>query len=193
MSFMDWLGFITGVICVYLIVKEKDHNWPIGILNSAILLYVFYKAGLFAQVGLQAFYVVECVYGWWMWTRRNEINEKVVVIEKANMKQIAILFIIGIIAVVGLTPYFASIGDPAPFWDSVIAIASLIAEYMLAVKLIESWNVYFAADIISIILLFSQGMYVTLATYICFTILTIMGFIEWRRTYLKRKGAVVNG
>ena len=69
MNLMDWIGFITGVICVWLIVREKDINWPIGLLNSVALLVVFGKQKLYAQGGLQAFYIVECAYGWWLWTR----------------------------------------------------------------------------------------------------------------------------
>src|ERR1700722_18769745 len=69
MNLMDWIGFITGVICVWLIVREKDINWPIGLLNSVALLVVFGKQKLYAQAGLQVFYILECGYGWWLWTR----------------------------------------------------------------------------------------------------------------------------
>jgi nicotinamide mononucleotide transporter len=49
MSVMDWIGFVTGVVCVFLILREKDINWPIGLLNSVALLVVFWTQKLYAQ------------------------------------------------------------------------------------------------------------------------------------------------
>ncbi len=61
MSWIEWIAFVINVICVYLIVREKDINWPIGVLGSLALVYVFWISKLYAQVGLQVFYVVECL------------------------------------------------------------------------------------------------------------------------------------
>src|SRR3954454_24572652 len=74
MSVMEWLAFFTGVICVYLYVIERDASWPIGVVNSAALLYVFWQSKLYAQTALQIFYIVECFYGWWVWTRRDRVT-----------------------------------------------------------------------------------------------------------------------
>lgn len=89
MGLLDWFGFITGIICVFLIVKENDWNWLIGIVNSVILLFVFLKGNLFAQVGLQALYVVEGFFGWYKWVQRDKATkEKVVKINKISLTNI---------------------------------------------------------------------------------------------------------
>jgi nicotinamide mononucleotide transporter len=182
MSVMDWIGFVTGVVCVFLIVREKDINWPIGILNSVALLAVFWTQRLYAQAGLQAFYVVECAYGWRMWTRRDQATgTKLIRIGRTKNQTLALLSIILAAGVLGLYPVFRATGDPAPFWDSVIAVMSLVAEYMLCLKFFESWGVYFAADLISLVVLALLGMWVTFGTYLCFTALCIMGIVEWRK------------
>ncbi|MDB5172964.1 MAG: nicotinamide mononucleotide transporter [Phycisphaerales bacterium] len=182
MSVMDWIGFVTGVVCVFLIVREKDINWPIGILNSVALLAVFWTQRLYAQAGLQAFYVVECAYGWRMWTRRDQATgTKLIRIGRTKNQTLALLSIILAAGILGLYPVFRATGDPAPFWDSVIAVMSLVAEYMLCLKFFESWGVYFAADLISLVVLALLGMWVTFGTYLCFTALCIMGIVEWRK------------
>ena len=181
MTVMDWIGFVTGVICVFLIVREKDINWPIGILNSIALLAVFWTQKLYAQAGLQVFYVIECAYGWWMWTRIDpETDRKLVRISRVEATAVAILAAIGAAGIAVLYPVFRRTGDPAPFWDGVITSMSLIAEYMLCLKFVESWGVYLVADLISLVVLALLGMWVTFGTYLCFVVLCIMGIVEWR-------------
>jgi nicotinamide mononucleotide transporter len=182
MSLVEWVAFVTNVICVYLIVREKDINWPIGVLGSLALLWVFWSSKLYAQVGLQFFYIIESLYGWWMWTRRDQNSgARLIRIGKTRMQMFAYLTLIGVVGVTVLYPIFRATQDPLPFWDSVIAVASLVAEYMLCIKLLESWKVYFVADVISLITLAFLGMWVTFGTYLVFTALCVMGIREWTK------------
>lgn len=197
MGVIDWIAFVTGAVCVLLIVFEKDINWPIGLLNSVALLVVFWAQKLYAQAGLQGFYVLECAYGWWMWTRRDQRGTKIVQIGKTPAQMTVWLTLIGIIGATALDLLFRRTGDPAPFWDSFITSASLIAEYMLCLKLIEAWLVYFFSDLIALGLFAylahaatsaadARSMQMTFATYLCFTFLCVWGLREWLRRHARR-------
>lgn len=182
MSTLEWVAFVTGFICVYLTVKEKDVNWPIGIVNCATLAYVFWTYGLFAQVGLQVIYVLECVYGWYRWTRRDpRTGEKILRIGRTRRELWWRLTLIGAAGTYVCYRMFVRTQDPAPFWDSLIAVASLIAEYLLCLKLVEGWVIYFVADLTALIVLAALGQWVTFATYLCFTALCPYGIYEWYR------------
>ena len=118
MTWMGWIAFVTNVVCVYLIVREKDINWPIGVLGSVALAWVFWDLKLYAQVGLQVFYVVECLYGWWKWTRRDESTGlKLVRIGKTKAQTALFLMVAGVIGMAVIYPLFRYTQDPAPFWD----------------------------------------------------------------------------
>jgi nicotinamide mononucleotide transporter len=188
MSLLDWFGLITGVICVYLIVKENDWNWLIGIANSVILLFVFLKGSLFAQVGLQALYIVEGFFGWYKWLQRDKVTkEKVVKINKITFKNIIACFVIEVVGVAVLYYVFKNTQDPAPFLDSLITVSSIVAELMLCWKLYESWLIYLLTDLISIGLLISQRMYITMGTYVALSVLCVMGLYQWYKS-LPKKG-----
>lgn len=183
MNWLDIFGLVTAIICVYLIVKENDWNWSIGIVNSAILLVVFMRENLYAQVGLQALYVVEGFFGWYKWIQKDKCTkEKVVKINKITFRQVVLAVILEIVGVAVLTYIFKNTADIAPFLDSLITVSSVVAELLLCWKLYESWLIYLLTDFISIALLFSQGMYLTMATYIALTALCVMGLKEWYKS-----------
>jgi nicotinamide mononucleotide transporter len=186
MSILEWIAFVTNVICVALIVFEADINWPIGVLGSAALLAVFWRTKLYAQVGLQFFYIIECLYGWWMWTRRDQnTGGKLIRIGKTRFHLAIALTAISVGATAGLCVIFRRTGDPAPLADSAITAASLAAEYMLCLKLYESWVVYLLADLASLVVFAFLAMWITFATYGVFTALCISGIIVWRQKMLR--------
>jgi nicotinamide mononucleotide transporter len=190
MELLDWFGFISGVICVYLVVKENDWNWSIGIINSAILFFVFLKGNLYAQVGLQALYVIEGFFGWYKWIQRDKVTkEKVVKINRISFKNVMLCIAIEIVGVLLLYYVFKNTQDAAPFLDSLITVSSIVAELMLCWKLYESWLVYLVTDFISIGLLMSQGMYITMGTYFAFSALCVMGLYQWYKSLPKREFA----
>lgn len=188
MSMLDLFGLVTAIACVFLIVKENDWNWIIGIVNSIALLFVFLRSDLYAQVGLQALYIIEGFFGWYKWLQRDKVTkEKLIKINKVSRVSIFIFSVIEVIGVIMLTYIFKRTQDPAPFLDSLITVSSIVAELMLCWKLFESWIVYLLTDFISIGLLFSQGIYLTMGTYIALTILCVIGIYEWRKS-LDKKG-----
>ena len=191
MGLLDWFGLITGVICVYLIVRENNWNWSIGIFNSVILFIVFLKGNLYAQVGLQALYVIEGFFGWYKWIERDKVTkEKVIKINKISFNNIILCLVIEVIGVAILYIIFKNTNDVSPFLDSLITVSSIVAELMLCWKLYESWLVYLLTDFISIGLLLSQGMYITMGTYLALSALCVMGLYQWYKSLPKKVEAV---
>ena len=66
-SWIELFGFVTGAACVALLVRQNIWNWPLGILNNVAFTLLFYRSGLYADVGLQGFYIAISAYGWWSW------------------------------------------------------------------------------------------------------------------------------
>src|SRR3954453_18777312 len=66
-TWAELLGFATGAVNVWLVVRQNILNWPVGIANVVLLGLVFLDGGLYADAGLQVVYVVLQLYGWWVW------------------------------------------------------------------------------------------------------------------------------
>src|SRR5438445_4192243 len=66
-NWTEILGFVTGAVCVWLLVKENIWTWPTGIANNIFYIFVFLESGLYADMGLQFVYIAISIYGWWNW------------------------------------------------------------------------------------------------------------------------------
>lgn len=183
MDITEVLGFITGAVSVWLTVKENVWNWPIGIANSAFYVIVFFHARLFADSSLNVLYVVLGFLGWYWWLRGGA-NRAALHVRRVARLSVAILVAIAILATAGMTVFLAGIHDSAPFLDALTTVLSLIAEYMLARKLLESWLVWITADVIYIGLYSYRSLYLTAILYAIFLTMCIAGLVGWRRTWM---------
>ncbi|MGH9944253.1 MAG: nicotinamide mononucleotide transporter family protein, partial [Pyrinomonadaceae bacterium] len=64
-SLTEALGFVTGAVCVYLVVRQNIYNFPVGIANNACFVVLFVQARLYGDAGLQVVYVFLGVHGWY--------------------------------------------------------------------------------------------------------------------------------
>jgi nicotinamide mononucleotide transporter len=178
---VEIIGFVSGALCVWLLVKQNIWNWPLGILNATMFIILFYQAGLYADMALQVMYIVLGFFGWYWWLKGGA-NHSELQVQRTSKKHGLLLLIIAIIATYGMYVYLVRINDSAPFLDALTTVMSLTAQYMLTRKLIENWAVWIAADIIYIGLYTSRGLYLTSVLYAVFLSLCIAGAIEWRKS-----------
>src|ERR1041384_4761155 len=66
-NWQELAGSLTGALCVWLLIKQNIWNWPVGIANNIFYIVIFYKSGLFADMGVQFVYIAVAIYGWWNW------------------------------------------------------------------------------------------------------------------------------
>src|SRR5436305_1726220 len=150
---LNWLevwGFITGAACVWLQVKENVWNWPLGIANNILYVIVFWRAGLFADTGLQMFFIVISIYGWWAWLRGGEQHTQLKA-SRVSMRHAAVISLsslAGTFAIAWLLKTQTT--STVPWGDSLTAALSLAATYMLSRKILENWAIWNVANTIYI-------------------------------------------
>lgn len=66
-NIIEIFGAVTGIAYVILEIKRNIWLWPLGIVTSAVYIYVFGREGFYANMGLQGYYLVISVYGWYIW------------------------------------------------------------------------------------------------------------------------------
>ncbi len=187
-SWAELLGFVTGLACVWLVVRQHIANWPVGIVNVLLLMVAFVAAGLYADASLQIVYVVLGFYGWWAWWRRGSDEPSAGLrVRTTSTLEWSWLLLGGLASTVGL--YFLlrdELGSTVPLADAVTTALSLVATYGQCRKLLENWWIWIAADVIYIPLYAYKHLYLTTVLYVVFLTLSVIGLISWTRDYRTR-------
>jgi nicotinamide mononucleotide transporter len=179
MSLGDILGFATGIACVWLTARANVWNFPAGILNSLILGVVFLQQRLFADAGLQVFFVVLALQGWLRWLRRRHAREDSPVFPTTLGEQGG-LMLTAAVATFALWQTLIWMRGAAPFVDALITALSLCAQWQLNRRQLASWAWWITVDLISIPLYWSRGLPLIAALYVVFLLICVKGWLHWR-------------
>jgi nicotinamide mononucleotide transporter len=68
-NYIEVFGAITGIIYVILEIRQSVWLWPVGIVTSAVYIWVFYSSRFYADGSLQVYYLIISVLGWYWWLK----------------------------------------------------------------------------------------------------------------------------
>ncbi len=184
---MDWLefvGLVSGLLCVWLLIRENIWTFPIGLVYAFVSVAVFIEQRLYADVLLSGYYVGMNAYGWWYWLyggNRSGTDDLVPAYTPGStMFQLIALSIVGIAAM----GWFFDTQTQAdlPYWDSATTILSFAAMWMTAQKLVENWIVWLVVDVIATGVYAIKGIELYALLYAIYLGMAVMGWRAWRHT-----------
>jgi nicotinamide mononucleotide transporter len=184
-SVSELLGFVTGAWCVWLTVRARILNFPVGIANDAFFLVLFLTARLYADSGLQVVYIVLGAIGWWQWLHGGR-DRTARQIGRTTAATWCWLVAAVIVSTAGLTVLLTATPDAAPFWDALTTALSLAAQWLLNLKKLENWFVWAAADVIYVPFYLAQRLDLTAVVYAVFLCMCAVGYLSWARAPLPR-------
>ena len=192
---LEILGTLSGLVCVWLLIKESVLTFPIGLLYAAITSVVVLEARLYADLVLNLYFVLMNAYGWYFWVRgavERQIEGKLLVasVPSNELGLAAVTIILGTLA----AGFFFSAYTAAAFayWDSLTTVASFVAMWMTARKYLESWALWFVIDVLQIALYGvkgfsgSPGLYFYSFLYIVYLFMAVLGWRSWSQNVLKQ-------
>lgn len=180
-NWLEIVGTIIGFIYLWQEVKASIWLWLTGIVMPAIYTVVFYKSGLYADFGIQIYYIVAAIYGFlfWKFGKKNQDGDQLRIVH-TTAKQAAVLCAItaGLFWPIYwiLTTYTDS---NVPFFDSTTTAMSIVALWMLAKKHVEQWVAWIIIDALSSRLYFYKGIYFTAVLYAVYTVVAVYGYKKW--------------
>lgn len=181
---LEWFGVFTGILCVWLAAKNNIYNWPIAIVSVVIYIFIFFESRLYADMGLQVYFLLTNFYGWYYWSKNKNNQEMSRPVSQINRQEI-LFSIFGIIAFTGIIGLILHKQTDAsfPFIDSFCTACSLIAQVFLARKVLQNWLIWIFVDIIYVGVYISKDLYATAIMYALYIYIATVGFLDWRKIY----------
>jgi nicotinamide mononucleotide transporter len=182
-NYIELLGALFGLLYIILSIKQNIWCWPIGLITSALYIYVFFVTKFYADMGLQVYYLVVSIYGWYFWmfggksTKKDDLKISTAGFRRLIYIIVASAVLFGIIAFILINFTDSEI----PYWDAFTTAGSFVATWMLARKIIEHWLIWIIVDSVSLGLYIYKGLYATVILFAVYTLLAVMGYIEWKK------------
>ncbi len=181
---LEWLGVVTGTLCVWLAAKNNIWNWPIAIVSVLIYIFIFFDSKLYADMGLQFYFFGMNIYGWYYWSKQRNNQKESRPISLITKNEI-LLSIAGIIIFTLALGFLLHKNTDAsfPFIDSFCTACSLIAQVFLARKVLQNWLIWIFVDAIYVGVYFSKDLYATGLMYALYIVIATIGYLDWKKIY----------
>jgi nicotinamide mononucleotide transporter len=193
LSSLDWFeatGLVTGLLCVWLLIRQNIWNWPIGLIYSLVSLVVFFRARLYSELAENAYYAVMNAYGWWYWLRGRPDGAAEVPVTTIGPRLAITLFAIFVAGTALVGYLLAAHTDAAiPYWDTSTTMMSFIAMWMTARKHIENWYIWFVVDAMRTVIYLYKGIDYYAVLYFVYLGMAVAGWWAWRTTMLRTQTA----
>lgn len=185
LTFIETAGVVFGLLSVYYAAREDNRTWPAGLANVVLFGILFWASQLYINVGLQVFYFVYSLYGWWKWVYGGAGRRALplALTPRRVWFPLTALTAAGTLAF-GWT-FDRYTDNPLPYWDAATVALSVAAQFMLTHKWLENWGVWIAANLIYIYLGLASGSYQFAALQVVYIALSVMGYRRWRRDWAR--------
>ncbi|MAL18578.1 MAG: nicotinamide mononucleotide transporter [Balneola sp.] len=183
---LEWIAVATGLMSVWFSMKENILVYPTGIISVLIYVYLAFQYKLYADMGVNFYYFVMSVYGWYFWLHPKSKDREQVRVTINNQKEnlITAALLLGSFAIL----YFVLTNftdSDVPFWDSTTTSFAIAGMWLMARKKIENWVAWIITDIISVPLYFYKGLVLTSFQFLIFTGLAFAGYLAWKKSMEK--------
>lgn len=183
-SLLEFIAVLFGIASVWLSKKENILVYPVGLVNTISYVYLSFKYHLLGEAAVNLYYTAISIYGWYVWSLKDESQKPLVHITTSNKKEslqqlafFGVFYIVIFTCLTYLKQEFAPGALPAA--DAFASATAFTGMWLMARKKVESWYWWIATNIASIPLYFVKGLVFTSFYYVVLLVLAVLGALEW--------------
>ncbi len=190
MEYLEIIGTIVGLIYLWLEYNASIHLWIASVAMPIVYTFIFFDAGLYADMGIQIYYVLASIYGFvcWKWAigcKDKENSAKKLKIDHTPRHLITPLSFVSVALTFAIAYILIAFTDSnVPWWDSITTSLSFVAMWLMARKYIEQWWVWIVVDVISSGLYIYKELYFTAGLYTLYALIAYFGYKKWKELML---------
>lgn len=184
---LEIVAATLGLISVWCAKKNHIAVFPTGMISTAIYVYLLLQWSLLGDMMINGYYFLMSVYGWYIWTRRNDHHQSTPITQMTR-KEVRWLFLIligSLVFVYAIYVWFDKWGTATATIDTLTTAIFFGGMWLMARRKIENWIFWIVGDIISVPLYITKGLTFTSFQYLIFTFVAVFGYIAWKKALHK--------
>lgn len=186
-SVPEIIAVLFGIAYLLLAMREHIWCWYAAFISTGIFLWVFWDVRLYMESGLQIFYLIMAVYGWYQWRNGSPDNGPLKISTWSATTHVSVIVSVVLLST-GTGWALANFTQAElPFLDSLTTWGAIVTTYMVARKVLENWIYWFFIDGLSIYLYLDRGLYFTALLFAAYVVIVIFGYLSWRKSYLTQQ------
>lgn len=184
---LEAIGFTAGLLYLYWEYHADAKMWLANIAMPTVSFWVYYRAGLYADFGMNIYYFGMAIYGFAVWTRhksrpRAGKSKPQVPISHIGLRRGLACAAVWLAVYAAIAAWLVFGTDSTvPYIDAFTTSLSIVATWMLARKYIEQWLVWLVVDAVSCGLYFFKDRPFYGVLYGLYTVIAIFGYAKWKR------------
>jgi len=181
-AWLELVAFVLALAMVLLNIRVNPMAWPLAIVSSLLYFMLFWNSRLYGDASLQIFFVVVALWGWWQWLRGTAADGAALRVTWLPARRRWTLLLAMAVAwpATGLFLRYYTDTD-VPWWDAFPTAGSVIGQWLLGRKHVESWGVWIIVNVVSVGLFAYKGLWLTVLLYAVFIALSWQGWRAWTR------------
>ena len=183
---IEGLAVSTGLASVWFSVKERIWVYPIGLISVSIYVYLSFIYGIYADMGINIYYILMSIYGWYRWLQPSESGAAKEITRNSGKEWLLsiVLFLLSWVILFVILQRFTD--SEIPLWDSLTTSLAIVGMWLMAEKKVEHWLFWIATDLLSIPLYYYKDLLLTSGQFFVFTILAVIGWLQWNKSLSNR-------
>jgi nicotinamide mononucleotide transporter len=189
---LEWVAAGLGLINIALLIFRSQWNFLFAILSVSLYVFIFFESRLYAESGLQVFFILANIWGWLLWRRALDagIDDSKVPVRWLDWQSRVVWLVVTAAISLNLGWVMHKYTNAAmPFADSAIAGASVAAQILLGYRRIENWAVWIVIDVAAVLLYINRGLYPTAGLYGGMLVMSLFGLKEWIEVERRQRAA----
>ena len=180
---LELTAVVFGLTSVWCSKQESIWVYPTGIVSVLIYIYLTFQFGLYADTGINAYYLIMSFYGWYHWTDTEEGPQ--IPITSSSRTEVVIALGLALGAFILIRFGLGYTDSTVPNWDATTTSIAISGMWLMARKKIENWIAWIVTDAISVPLYWYKGLPLTSFQFLIFTLLATWGYFTWRRKLIQ--------
>ena len=182
-TWLEVIAFALALANIACNVFEIHWGWPLTVVASALYVWLFYASKLYGEAGVNGFFALAAVWGWWQWLRGHRADSRLPLkIARLDRNGLAISGAAWAALWVAFSLLLRAVSDSdVPWADGFVAAGSVVGTVLLGRKFIENWPLWLIVNAASIALFVYKGLHLTVVLYVIFFLLAIWGWIGWTK------------